>query len=64
MVRTAVNVTGDAVVSTVVAKSEGKLDESVFNDSSAGMFDEKETDLSLEDEKVIAETVSSTHDRE
>ena len=64
MVRTAVNVTGDAVVSTVVAKSEGKLDESVFNDSSAGMFDEKETDLSLEDEKIIAETVSSTHDRE
>ncbi|SVE38000.1 uncharacterized protein METZ01_LOCUS490854, partial [marine metagenome] len=64
MVRTAVNVTGDAVVSTVVTKSEGKLDESVFNDSSAGMFDEKETDLSHEDEKVIAETVSSTHDRE
>jgi len=32
MVRTAVNVSGDAVVSVVVAKSEGKLDTNVFND--------------------------------
>lgn len=31
MLRTAVNVSGDAVVSLVVAKSEGKLDEEVFN---------------------------------
>lgn len=31
MVRTAVNVTGDAVVSCLVAKSEGQLDEDVFN---------------------------------
>lgn len=31
MLRTAVNVSGDAVVSLVVAKSEGKLDEDVFN---------------------------------
>ena len=64
MVRTAVNVTGDAVVSIVVAKSEGKLDESVFNDSSAGIFDKKETELSLEGEKIVAETASSTHGRE
>lgn len=32
MVRTAVNVSGDAVVSLVVAQSEGKLDEAVYND--------------------------------
>lgn len=32
MTRTAVNVTGDAMVSVVVAKSEGKLDEDVYND--------------------------------
>jgi len=32
MLRTAVNVSGDAVVSLVVAKSEGKLDEAVYND--------------------------------
>lgn len=31
MLRTAVNVTGDAVVSVVVAKSEGQFDEALFN---------------------------------
>jgi Na+/H+-dicarboxylate symporter len=36
MIRTAVNVSGDAVVSIVVAKSEGQLDESVYNDPNAG----------------------------
>jgi Na+/H+-dicarboxylate symporter len=34
MVRTAVNVTGDVVVTLVVAKNEGQLDETTFNDSS------------------------------
>ncbi len=32
MTRTAVNVTGDCTVACIVAKSEGDLDESVFND--------------------------------
>ncbi|MEP0071845.1 MAG: dicarboxylate/amino acid:cation symporter [Marinomonas sp.] len=36
MVRTAVNVSGDAMVSVVVAKSEGQLDESIYNDPEAG----------------------------
>jgi len=36
MVRTAVNVTGDTVVSTIVAKSENKLDMDIFNDKNAG----------------------------
>jgi Na+/H+-dicarboxylate symporter len=31
MTRTAVNVTGDAVVSCIVAKSEGQFDESIYN---------------------------------
>jgi len=31
MVRTAVNITGDATVACIVAKSEGELDEAVFN---------------------------------
>ena len=35
MTRTAVNVTGDAMVSVIVAKSEGALDEDVFNDAKA-----------------------------
>ena len=36
MFRTAVNVTGDAAVSSIVAQSEGKLDRAVFNDPKAG----------------------------
>jgi Na+/H+-dicarboxylate symporter len=40
MVRTAVNVSGDAMVTTVVAKSEGKIDVDVFNDPDAGIFHE------------------------
>ena len=35
MTRTAVNVTGDCMVTCVVAKSEGELDEAVFNDPNA-----------------------------
>lgn len=40
MIRTAVNITGDSVVSCVVAKSENELDETVFNDPQAGKVDE------------------------
>lgn len=36
MIRTAVNVTGDAMVSTAVAHSQGALDTSVFDDATAG----------------------------
>lgn len=36
MLRTAVNVTGDAVITTIVAKAEGKLDQSIYQDPSAG----------------------------
>jgi len=36
MIRTAVNITGDATVTTIVAKSEGELDEAVFRDPLAG----------------------------
>lgn len=40
MVRTAVNVTGDAVVSSVVANSEGKVDKSIYNDPDAGVLED------------------------
>ena len=33
MYRTAVNVTGDAVCTTIIAKQSGELDESIFNDT-------------------------------
>lgn len=36
MVRTAVNVTGDATVSSIVATGENKMDHAVFNDPDAG----------------------------
>jgi Na+/H+-dicarboxylate symporter len=36
MIRTAVNISGDAVVTAIVAKSEGQLDESIYNDPNAG----------------------------
>ncbi|MFT5453160.1 MAG: Na+/H+-dicarboxylate symporter [Enterobacterales bacterium] len=37
MVRTVINVTGDATVSCIIAKSEGNLDETIFNDPQAGL---------------------------
>lgn len=40
MVRTAVNITGDSVVSCIVAKSEGEMDLKVYNDLEAGESDE------------------------
>ena len=36
MTRTAVNITGDAVCTTVVAKQAGKLDLKIYNDPNAG----------------------------
>ncbi len=47
MVRTAVNVTGDATASLVVGKSEGQLDEEVFLDPEAdnGGDDHEEEDV-------------------
>jgi Na+/H+-dicarboxylate symporter len=36
MVRTAVNITGDCVVGTIVAKSEGEFDEKMYHDIDAG----------------------------
>jgi Na+/H+-dicarboxylate symporter len=40
MMRTAVNVTGDAAITSIVAKSEGSLDEAIFNDPDAGIVEE------------------------
>lgn len=40
MTRTATNVTGDAMVSTVVANSEGFLEKDIFNDPEAGVIRE------------------------
>lgn len=42
MIRTAVNVTGDAAVSAIVARSEGKIDLAVYGDPDAGTLDREE----------------------
>jgi len=64
MIRTAVNVSGDATVSCVVAKSEGKLDISVFNDPDAGMLDTDEAiQFDPAAEAELAKAVQSTHDK-
>ncbi len=42
MTRTVVNITGDSMVTTIVAKSEGELDLDVFNDPHAGLAFEEQ----------------------
>lgn len=64
MIRTAVNVSGDAAVSSIVAKSEGKLDVSVFNDPEAGSLETEEAitiDPAVEAE--MAALVEQTHNK-
>ncbi|WP_340120672.1 dicarboxylate/amino acid:cation symporter [Methylobacter svalbardensis] len=42
MVRTAVNVTGDATVTCIVARGENEIDEAIYNDPEAGVITEVE----------------------
>ena len=42
MVRTAVNITGDATVTCIVARGENEIDEAIFNDPDAGVITEVE----------------------
>ncbi|MEZ5345707.1 MAG: dicarboxylate/amino acid:cation symporter [Pyrinomonadaceae bacterium] len=60
MCRTAVNITGDAMVSVVVAKGENKIDVDVYNDPNAGDFDpDEELDFDDEDEKEFEEIMKT-----
>ncbi len=61
MVRTSVNVTGDAVVTCIVAKSEKEIDLEIFADHEAGMVEELEIDDS--DENALAEVVHRTEEK-
>jgi len=63
MIRTAVNVSGDAVVSTIVAKSEGKFDLAVYSDASAGVVTNDELLVDQLIEQELAAAVQNTHDR-
>ena len=54
MIRTAVNVSGDGVVSVIVAKSQGQLDEAIYNDPNAGL----DTESVVIDEKTEKDIAS------
>ncbi len=58
MIRTAVNVSGDAAVSCVVAKSEGKLNVDVYNDPSAGEVDADSIHIDHEIEEELAHIIN------
>jgi len=55
MVRTSVNVTGDAVVTCIVAKSESELDMITFEDNEAGTL--KEITIDAKEEKLLADSI-------
>ncbi len=57
MIRTAVNVSGDATVSCVVAKSEGKLDVNIYNDPDAGTAEIEEAHIDHDVELELAEVL-------
>jgi Na+/H+-dicarboxylate symporter len=60
MLRTIVNVSGDATVSTIVANSEGKLDKSIFNNLNAG---DKEIHINHKAENKIADVIYNTQNK-
>jgi Na+/H+-dicarboxylate symporter len=63
MIRTVVNVSGDAAVSTIVAKSEGKFDEVTFNDPQAGAYSTDKLHIDEQTEAELAVAVQKTHDQ-
>ena len=63
MMRTAVNVTGDAAVSVIVAKSEAKLDVALFNDPSAGAVTDDTIHIDPKIEESFEELVETLHDK-
>jgi Na+/H+-dicarboxylate symporter len=64
MIRTAVNVSGDAAVSVIVAKSEGKLEVDVYNDPNAGTLTSDDIHIDPNIEKELADVVEKLHDKE
>jgi len=64
MIRTAVNVSGDAVVTSIVARGEGKMDVAVYNDPDAGIEDRHDIEIDRKVELELATMVHETHDKE
>jgi len=63
MIRTAVNVSGDAVVSTIVAKSESKFDLATYNDLDAGVVLNDDLHVDPAVEKELAEAIQNTQNQ-
>jgi len=64
MIRTAVNVSGDATVSAIVAKSEGKMDLAVYNDPDAGTYDTDEIgEFDAEVEAEMAQAIQESREK-
>ena len=59
MIRTAVNITGDAVVSVIVAKSEGKIDLAIYGNPDAG--EEESFHVDHDAEAALAAQVHAAH---
>lgn len=64
MLRTAVNVSGDATVSTIVAKSENRIDVDKYNDPLAGQLEDTAT-IRIDDavEADLAGAIEEVHER-
>ena len=62
MLRTAVNISGDAAVSCIVAKSESQMDLAVYTDADAGAVQNDNLVIDQDIEQELAVTVQNTHD--
>lgn len=58
MLRTAVNVGGDAAVTTIVAKSEGKMDLAIYNDADAGTKEMFDGHIDEDNERAFSEVMN------
>ncbi len=54
MMRTVVNITGDAVVTTIVGQKTGKLDQSVFDNPDAGLIEASQLEIDHEAQQAFA----------
>lgn len=62
MLRTAVNVSGDAVVSLIVAKSEGQFDSDVYHNENIESADDGHIEVDQQVEEGFAQTIKTVHD--
>ncbi len=63
MTRTAVNVSGDAAVSVIVAKSEGKLNNDIYDDPDAGVVTDDDLDIDESVEQELAHIIEETENK-